>query len=83
MDCDTKGQTVDSDRSGYPDSWYVATANGLKDRPPLEESLTADVCVIGAAQDCAALMGAGLPPRPPAPWPLAAVSIRLMRSRVE
>lgn len=32
---------------GYPDSYYVATANGLVDRPALEEDLTADVCVIG------------------------------------
>ena len=32
---------------GYPDSWYVATANGLQDRPALEGELTADVCVIG------------------------------------
>ncbi len=31
----------------YPDSWYVATADGLQDRPRLEEDLTADVCVIG------------------------------------
>jgi len=38
---------VKVDREGYPDSWYVATANGLKDRPALEENLTADVCVIG------------------------------------
>ena len=32
---------------GYPDSWYVATAEGIQDRPALEEDLTADVCVIG------------------------------------
>ena len=31
----------------YPDSWYVATADGIQDRPRLEEGLTADVCVIG------------------------------------
>lgn len=31
----------------YPDSWYVATAKGIQDRPGLEENLTADVCVIG------------------------------------
>ncbi|NCF16352.1 MAG: FAD-dependent oxidoreductase [Gammaproteobacteria bacterium] len=31
----------------YPDSWYVATADGIQDRPALEEDLTADVCVIG------------------------------------
>ena len=33
---------------GYPDSYYVATANDIEDRPSLEEELTADVCVIGA-----------------------------------
>lgn len=33
---------------GYPDSYYVATANGIENRPSLEEELTADVCVIGA-----------------------------------
>ena len=33
---------------GHPDSYYVATAKGLEDRPALEEELTADVCVIGA-----------------------------------
>lgn len=32
---------------GYPDSYYVATANGIVERPELEEELTADVCVIG------------------------------------
>ena len=32
---------------GYPDSYYVATATDLVDRPELQESLTADVCVIG------------------------------------
>jgi gamma-glutamylputrescine oxidase len=32
---------------GHPDSYYVATANGLVDRPVLEEDLEADVCVIG------------------------------------
>lgn len=32
---------------GYPDSYYVATANGIEERPSLEEELTADVCVIG------------------------------------
>ena len=32
---------------GYPDSYYVATANGIVDRPVLDEELTADVCVIG------------------------------------
>lgn len=33
---------------GYPDSYYVATAIGVEDRPSLEEEITADVCVIGA-----------------------------------
>ena len=33
---------------GHPDSYYVATAKGLEDRPALDEELTADVCVIGA-----------------------------------
>ncbi len=32
---------------GYPDSYYVATAQGLVDRPALEGRLKADVCVIG------------------------------------
>ena len=32
---------------GHPDSYYVATANDLVDRPELDEQLTADVCVIG------------------------------------
>ena len=32
---------------GYPDSYYTATAVGIHDHPPLEESLRADVCVIG------------------------------------
>jgi gamma-glutamylputrescine oxidase len=33
---------------GYPDSYYVATANGVEDRPSLEEEASADVCIIGA-----------------------------------
>ena len=33
---------------GHPDSYYLATAKGLEDRPTLKEELTADVCVIGA-----------------------------------
>jgi gamma-glutamylputrescine oxidase len=33
---------------GYPDSYYVATAEGLVDRPALDSELQADVCVIGA-----------------------------------
>ena len=32
---------------GYPDSYYVATAQGIADRPLLDEELTADVCVVG------------------------------------
>lgn len=32
----------------YPASWYVATARGLVDHPPLSGSLSADVCVVGA-----------------------------------
>ena len=34
--------------TGYPDSYYLATARGLKPRPRLEERVAADVCVIGA-----------------------------------
>ena len=33
--------------SGYPNSYYVATAKGVEKRPRLEGSLQADVCVIG------------------------------------
>ncbi len=33
---------------GYPDSYYVATANGMLARPRLEGVVEADVCVIGA-----------------------------------
>ena len=32
---------------GHPDSYYVASANGLVERPALDSELTADVCVIG------------------------------------
>lgn len=32
---------------GHPDSYYVATAIGMEERPSLEGELTADVCVIG------------------------------------
>src|SRR5210317_116172 len=32
---------------GHPDSYYVATAIGMEDRPVLDSELTADVCVIG------------------------------------
>ena len=33
---------------GHPDSYYVATATHLKERPGLEGDLRADVCIIGA-----------------------------------
>jgi gamma-glutamylputrescine oxidase len=33
--------------SGYPDSFYAATAVGMHEHPILQESLQADVCVIG------------------------------------
>lgn len=33
---------------GYPDSYYVATARQLHERPHLDSELRADVCVIGA-----------------------------------
>ncbi|MFN0113445.1 MAG: NAD(P)/FAD-dependent oxidoreductase [Paracoccaceae bacterium] len=37
-----------NDRAGeYPASWYAATATPLAPFPPLEESVTADVCVVG------------------------------------
>jgi gamma-glutamylputrescine oxidase len=32
---------------GYPDSYYVATAQGMVERPELDSEITADVCVIG------------------------------------
>jgi gamma-glutamylputrescine oxidase len=32
---------------GHPDSYYVASANGMVERPELDVELTADVCVIG------------------------------------
>ena len=32
---------------GHPDSYYVATAQGMEDRPAIEAELTTDVCVIG------------------------------------
>jgi gamma-glutamylputrescine oxidase len=32
---------------GYPESYYLATARGLKLRPRLRERVSADVCVIG------------------------------------
>ena len=33
--------------SNYPDSWYTATATGVKGRAPLAGQQTADICVIG------------------------------------
>lgn len=36
-----------SDMTGYPDSFYAATAVGVRDYPTLEGSRQADVCVIG------------------------------------
>lgn len=33
--------------TGYPDSFYAATAVGMHEHPSLQESLQADVCVIG------------------------------------
>jgi gamma-glutamylputrescine oxidase len=33
--------------SGYPNSYYAATAVGVHEHPTLQESLRADVCVIG------------------------------------
>ena len=31
----------------HPDSYYVATAEGMEEHPPLQEAVHADVCVIG------------------------------------
>lgn len=33
--------------SGYPDTYYVATAAGMRERPTLKDTQQADVCVIG------------------------------------
>lgn len=38
---------VSAQQPGYPDSYYVATAQGMQERPALDTELTADVCVIG------------------------------------
>jgi gamma-glutamylputrescine oxidase len=38
---------AESNGPGHPDSYYVATAIGMEDRPVLDSELTADVCVIG------------------------------------
>jgi len=38
---------TNANQPGHPDSYYVATAMGMEERPALEEELTADVCVIG------------------------------------
>lgn len=35
-------------QAAHPDSYYLATARGLKERPRLRGRLNADVCVIGA-----------------------------------
>ncbi len=32
----------------YPPSWYAATAEGVTQQPPLSESVSCDVCIIGA-----------------------------------
>lgn len=38
-----------NDRAGtYPDSWYAATADKLPEQDPLEGSVQADVCIVGA-----------------------------------
>jgi gamma-glutamylputrescine oxidase len=39
--------TAAANGPGYPDSYYVATAAGMAERPELDSELTADVCVIG------------------------------------
>jgi len=36
-----------SDLTGYPDSFYAATAVGVRDYPTLDDDRQADVCVIG------------------------------------
>ncbi|HNP36285.1 MAG TPA: FAD-binding oxidoreductase [Woeseiaceae bacterium] len=41
------GLRKDRGASAYPDTWYRASAKGIVDRPRLESSLQADVCVIG------------------------------------
>ena len=33
---------------GYDESWYYASAKGLKEYPKLDESTQADVCIVGA-----------------------------------
>jgi gamma-glutamylputrescine oxidase len=33
--------------SGYPDTYYAATATGMRERPTLKDAQQADVCVIG------------------------------------
>ena len=40
--------TMSPNGPGYPDSYYVATAKGMVDRPALDADIAADVCVIGA-----------------------------------
>ena len=39
--------TASPNGPGHPDSYYVASANGMVERPELDAELTADVCVIG------------------------------------
>jgi gamma-glutamylputrescine oxidase len=39
--------TMSPNGPGHPDSYYVASANGMVERPELDSELTADVCVIG------------------------------------
>ena len=36
-----------SEMGGYPDSFYAATAVGVRDYPVLDDDRQADVCVIG------------------------------------
>jgi gamma-glutamylputrescine oxidase len=39
--------TASPNGPGHPDSYYVASANGMVERPELDVELAADVCVIG------------------------------------
>lgn len=41
----SKNDNLRSD--GYPDSWYVETANETADYPDVEQDITCDVCIIG------------------------------------
>ena len=40
--------TTSPNGPGYPESYYVATAKGMVERPALDTDIAADVCVIGA-----------------------------------